>query len=84
MRGIAACEARRLSVTTPNYGCDCFVVVVVVVVEDVTGGGCKVVVCSVVVLVVFSVLPQPMSKTVFATSAATVKSRRQGNDVVMV
>jgi hypothetical protein len=82
MRVIAACEARRLSVTTPNYGCDCFVVVVVV--EDVTGGGCKVVVCSVVVLVVFSVLPQPMSKTVFATSAATVKSLRPGNDVVMV
>jgi hypothetical protein len=72
----------RLSVTAPNYGCDCFVVVVVV--EDVTGGGCKVVVCSVVVLLVLSELPQPMSKTVFATSAATVKSRRPGNDVVMV
>lgn len=65
-----------------HHGGDCFVVVVVV--EDVTGGGCTVVVCSVVVLVVFSELPQPASKMVLVRSAATVKSRRGSNVVVMV
>ena len=56
-----------------------------VVVEDVIGGAGEVVVCSVVVVrVTCSSLPQPATRTVTATKATTVMSRKEGIVLIMV
>jgi len=55
---------------------------VVVVVDETTGGGVVVLDCSVVVVLVTLSELQPATRTVPASSAATVESRRR--DVVLV